>query len=94
MKDYNHLSFQTNNRFPSTQATEQASLFVKTEKTTQNSARKIQFRYFADVQFFPKYVAAIMKTRKKTKTKPNNGTITTKKVVVIMYMPSIYTMAK
>lgn len=29
MKDYNHLSFQTSNLFPSTQATEQASLFVE-----------------------------------------------------------------
>lgn len=49
MKDYNHLSFQTNNVFPSMQATEQASLFVKAQKKTQSSARKIQFQYSADI---------------------------------------------
>lgn len=76
MKDYNHLSFQTNNMFPSTQATEQASLFVKTEKKTQSSARKIPFRYFADIPFFPKYVAAVTKatkTPKPNQTKQQNN---------------------
>lgn len=57
------------------QATEQASLFVKAQKKTQSSARKILFQYSADIQFFSKYVVAIKKKRTK-KAKPNPTTTT------------------
>lgn len=86
MKDYNHLSFQTNNMFPSTQATEQASLFLKAQRKTQSSARKIQFQYSADIQFFSKYAVAIKKTEQKNQNQTEQQQ---QKVVVIMYMPSI-----
>lgn len=73
--------------FPSTQATEEASLFVKAQKKkTQSSARKIQFQYSADIQFFPKYVVAITITEQK---KQNQTQQQQQKIVVIMYMPNI-----
>lgn len=37
MKNYNHLSFQRNNLFPSTQATEQASQFVNALKRKRHT---------------------------------------------------------
>lgn len=71
MKDYNHLSFQTNNI--SQHVGHRMSL--PGCHSTKKDIEQCQKDSILIIQFFPKYVLAITKTeqKKKIKTKPTNN---------------------